>query len=279
MRHNNRIRALSMLLSLLMLSGCAAAPAEPTPADLNPQPEPSEALPTQPSEQDPTDAPTEETEKPEPAVSEQPAQAAAVAVLAQPLPWVAQMRKALTPTESEIDFWKKSTTQFLADTAGENRVFSPLNVYLALAMLAETTDGESRQQLLAVLGEDCVEELRKQAQELWERSNLHTDDAVVALANSFWARNDIPYKEQTMQILAESYYASAFAGEMGSDAYNQALQDWLNEQTGSLLREQAANQQMDINTVLALVSTLYFKDAWNQQFSKESMSKDVFHAP
>ena len=40
----------------------------------------------------------------------------------------------------------------LAGSSGENRICSPLNVYMALAMLAECTDGEGRTQILDALG-------------------------------------------------------------------------------------------------------------------------------
>lgn len=45
----------------------------------------------------------------------------------------------------------------LAGSNGENRICSPLNVYMALAMLAECIDGESRTQILNALGEDDIE--------------------------------------------------------------------------------------------------------------------------
>ncbi len=41
--------------------------------------------------------------------------------------------------------------QFLAGQTEENRVYSPLSLYMALAMLAELTDGNSRQQVLDLL--------------------------------------------------------------------------------------------------------------------------------
>ena len=46
------------------------------------------------------------------------------------------------------EFYEATMQEFLIDTEGENKVYSPLNVYMALAMLAETTDGESRTQIL-----------------------------------------------------------------------------------------------------------------------------------
>ena len=38
-----------------------------------------------------------------------------------------------------------------------------MNVYMALAMLAEVTDGESRRQILDLLGSSSLEDTREQA--------------------------------------------------------------------------------------------------------------------
>lgn len=54
--------------------------------------------------------------------------------------------------EGYDDFVAGSAARFLTDTGGENAVYSPLSAYMALAMLAELTDGESRNQLLGALG-------------------------------------------------------------------------------------------------------------------------------
>jgi len=56
-----------------------------------------------------------------------------------------------------------------------------------------------------------------------------------------------------MDTLADTYYASSYRGEMGSAEFNKALQDWLNEQTGNLLADQAAEIELNPNTILALM--------------------------
>ena len=60
-------------------------------------------------------------------------------------------------------FFRGSMPEFLAGAPGENAVCSPLNLYMALALLAEVTDGETRQQVLSLLNSDGIETLRTQA--------------------------------------------------------------------------------------------------------------------
>ena len=148
-------------------------------------------------------------------------------------------------------------------------------------MLAETTGGSSRQQLLDLMGADSIESLRALAKALWRDS--YRDDGIVTsvLANSLWMNRALGehYAQDTLDTLAQDYYASSFSGEMGSEEYNQALRNWLNEQTHDLLKDAADGLEMDPATVLGLASTVYFKAGWASNFEEENTRKDVFHAP
>ena len=176
-------------------------------------------------------------------------------------------------------FISASSAQFLAGAGAENRVYSPINVYMALSMLAETTGGDSRAQILELLQVDSIEALRQRAAALWKDN--YRDDGVVTslLANSLWLRGGMTYSQDTLDTLAKDYYASSFSGKMGSEEYNQALRDWLNAQTNGLLAEQAQGLEMSPETVLALASTIYFKAAWSGEFDKNRTETDRFHAP
>ena len=177
------------------------------------------------------------------------------------------------------EFLSRSAAQLLTDAGEENRIYSPLNIYMALSMLAETAGGNSRQQILDLLQVDSIEALRAQAAALW-RDNYRDDGATASiLANSLWLSDGMTYSQETLDTLAEHYYASSFSGQMGSEEYTQALRDWLNEQTGGLLAEQAEGLELDSKTVLALASTLYFKAAWDAEFAQENTQTDTFHAP
>ena len=176
------------------------------------------------------------------------------------------------------EFYEITMQEFLKDTQDQNKVYSPLNVYMALAMLAETTDGESRQQILDLLHTDSIETLRNNAGILWNAN--YCDDGTVnsLLASSVWLSDDIQYNENTLKTLADNYYASSFSGTMGSAEFNKMLQDWLNEQTGGLLEEQAGNVAMDPATVFALATTVYFRAKWQNEFYAPNNTEEVFHA-
>jgi len=188
-------------------------------------------------------------------------------------------RKELRKTDADLNpFLKKSIPQFLSGKDGENVVYSPINVYMALSMLSEICGGESRAQLLSLLGADSIEALRRDAVSVWN-ANYNDDGRYTSiLASSLWLNQDINFKKQTLETLKETYYASSFKGEMGSSDFDKALQDWLNEQTGNLLKDQIGSIKMPPETVISLATTIYFNASWDFDFTKSQTKKAVFKA-
>lgn len=192
---------------------------------------------------------------------------------------VRNQRRDLGDTSLLQSFFAKSTQTFLTGEDGENRVYSPLNVYMALAMLAQLTDGESRGQILNLLGSESMDALRQQAGDVWN-SNYRDDGALTSiLASSLWLNQNVKFKQDTLDILAKDFYASSYQGEMGSGQFNKALQEWLNEQTGGLLENEARSIELDRNTILSLATTVYFKAKWYDEFSKGKTAPQTFHTP
>ena len=176
-------------------------------------------------------------------------------------------------------FLQKVMTQTLSRAGDQNALSAPLSLYFALAMLSETTDGASRQEILDALGAGSQSALRKQAERIWQAN--YYDDGVVrcVLGNSLWLSNELAYRPDTVRTLADSYFASVFRGEMGSEEYSAALRNWIDQQTGDLLEESTGGLSLTKETVLALVSTVLFQDKWNTKFEADSNTEGVFHSP
>lgn len=179
-------------------------------------------------------------------------------------------------TSGLASFFTASTVQLLHGT-DKNRVYSPVNIYMALAMLAEVTNGTSRRQILQLLGADDLNDLQTQANTIWQI--VHQDDGynVRLLANSLWLDESVNYDRSVLDSLAENYYVSSFQGDLGSDAVNKALQNWLNDQTGNLLKKYTQEERLSAESVLALASTVYFRAKWGSQFSEQKNTDGTFH--
>ncbi|MBP3415669.1 MAG: hypothetical protein J6L81_10805 [Clostridia bacterium] len=176
-------------------------------------------------------------------------------------------------------FYEKTARQFLTGAQSDNLIYSPLNVYMALAMLAETTDGESRAQILELLGAEDIGQLRMQAKALWNANYSNDGLNQSVLASSLWLNEDIEFNEDTIKTIADNYYSSAYQGVMGSSELDEALRTWLNEQTGGLLKDEVAGVELDRESVLAMATTVYFQARWSAEFNKNNNTQNVFRAP
>lgn len=165
----------------------------------------------------------------------------------------------------------------LEGSDGENTACSPLNIYMALAMLAETTDGESRQQILDLLKADSMDALRTQAGQVWKAHYNNDGLSTSILGSSLWLHEDVEYNEETVNTLAEHYYTSVFRGALGTEEMNTALRAWLNEQTGGQLQQQAQNVKLAPNSTLALATTVLYQVQWLDEFREEHNTQATFH--
>lgn len=170
-------------------------------------------------------------------------------------------------------YFTAATQTLLADASGENLVYSPVNLYLALGMLAEITDGQSRGQILSLLGEDSVEDVRLKSHALFNACYRDTGATTSLPASSIWLQDGYPYHGDVLNTLAGDYYASAFSGEMGSGEYTKQLRNWLNENTGGLLSDACEGIELSRDTRMALATTLYFCARWSDEFHQTEQAE------
>ena len=175
--------------------------------------------------------------------------------------------------------WTQLLPELLSGKPGQNTACSPANLYMALAMLAETTNGNSRDQILRLLRADNISALREQANHLW-RGHYNNDSLnKTILGSSLWLDDSYRYNESTVKLLTENYYASVFRGDLAAEEMSVALRSWLNEQTDGLLQNQAQDISFDPQTVLALATTLCYQVQWKNEFSEDMNTQQVFHSP
>lgn len=185
--------------------------------------------------------------------------------------------KAVQP--SIADFAGKVSGEVLSGTDGINRVWSPINAYIALAMTAELTGGETRAQVLDVLGASDTEELRRRISAVWEEIYEDNGKEISVLANSLWLDEDVGYVQETMDVLAHDYYASVYRGDLGSAQTNRDITNWMRNQTGGMLKDRTGKVQLEPrDQIMTLASTIYFQSKWADQFNRSNNTQDFFHA-
>ncbi|MBE6776374.1 MAG: serpin family protein [Ruminococcaceae bacterium] len=188
-------------------------------------------------------------------------------------------RKALKENAvgSLSPFFTEASAEFLVSENGENVLWSPINAYIGLSMLAEITDGDSRREILDLFGAEDIEALRSQVSAVWE--SVYEDDGneICTPANSLWLKDGLDYRQDTMDNLAYHYYASVYQTDLGSDSADKAIGEWLDKNTGGMLKDRTGKTDLSPDTVLALYSTLFFQAKWRDEFDSKNNTEDVFH--
>lgn len=175
-------------------------------------------------------------------------------------------------------FAAKSTALALAGREGENTVYSPLSLWSALALLGQCAGGDSREQVLKAVGADNIDTLQEQVFHIWR--TLYTDDgrSSLILANSIWLNSNMKgtYIQDTLDTLAVKYYAGAYSVPMGTGGADQAVTEWVRKQTNGLIGGDGPVFQTREETLALLVSSLYYKAAWQNEFMPERTEIDTF---
>ena len=189
--------------------------------------------------------------------------------------------RALGKNEERVD--TAALTAFGGNTAAaifttqENTVYSPVSLYVALSMLTELTDGETKRQVMDLLGAADAGALRQQIKKLWV-SVYQDGDAVCRLANAAFLRENADVKQSAADTLAQWYYASSYRVPMGTEEADRAIASWLNQQTGGLLAEETGNIRTDAANLLRLYNTIYYKAGWWEPFKSSRTKADTFTA-
>lgn len=183
---------------------------------------------------------------------------------------------ARTLNRDLLPFYEEANRIFL--DSDENRVWSPINAGLALSMLAQTASGETRSQLLALLGADSADSLRTRFQSLWESIWLDADWGKRSLAASVWVDEAVDVRSDVLDTLSQSYYASVYRADLSSDAAGNAMADWISRNTGGILGDELS-PAVDERSVMALLTTVWLEGFWLEEFNDALNTTDVFHAP
>ena len=175
-------------------------------------------------------------------------------------------------------FFTDASIEFLSDTQN-NTLWSPANAAIGLSMLAEVTDGSTQSQLMELLGTQDPQSLREQISALWESVYYQEGKEISTLANSLWLDKRLTYREEAINALSYHYYASIYRDDLGTARVNKAIGNWLNSNTGGLLKSAADSIELPKDAVLALYSTLFIQSKWTDEFNASKNTNAPFYAP
>ena len=148
---------------------------------------------------------------------------------------------------------------------GENVVVSPYSAGVALSMLAEGAEGETRAEFDNALN-GCI----------FKAEDLGNNDTItVKSSNSVWIDNDFSIRNSYMNLLEKDFDAFIDALSFADPATVKAINDWCADNTNDKIDE--IIDRLDPSAVMVLVNALYFNAPWEDEFSPSLTKEADFH--
>lgn len=174
---------------------------------------------------------------------------------------------------STIDFSLKLFS-LAAESETENTVISPLSAYLLLCLAANGAEGDTLSELETTLGASS-EELNALCVELLATLTEPAGRTILEIANSAWIDNSLELNASFRELAESSYDAEINCVDMDTDATRKSVNDWVREKTHGLI-ESIRGENYDVNTLLALINTVYFNAKWQNPFSADDTQTKQF---
>jgi serpin B len=165
------------------------------------------------------------------------------------------------------------------DKKEDNIAVSPLSLSMALAMVWNGANSETRQaiQEAAGMGDYPEEEVNAWFKKLKE-ALLKTDPTTkLALANSIWAKKGFPFRESFYDVNRKWYDAKVSELDFSDPQSVNIINRWCSDNTGGLIKEMV--REIPDNAVMYLMNALYFKGEWSKGFGfpKKNTKEADFH--
>ncbi len=163
----------------------------------------------------------------------------------------------------------------IAAASTGNIVFSPWGLSSALAMSYAGARGQTLEEMSKTLGFSVYQDrlhrafrdLRIRFQEIQRRGKI-----TLRVANGLLRQQNRPLLRTFNRLISEYYGTLIASGDGGGHAFNtsNSMDDWVADCTLDKIREMAAPGPSGSSARLAVVTSVYFKAAWEHRFEETS---------
>lgn len=167
---------------------------------------------------------------------------------------------------SEIDYSMSFIRSVVAvEDKDANLAVSPYSAGVALSMLAEGAEGQTRAEFNKALN-DC----------LFKSEDLGGNDKItVNSVNSLWVDDNFSVRNRYVSLMQKDFDALVTTLSFSDPATVKVINNWCSEHTNGKITE--IIDELSPNDVMVLVNALYFKAPWLNPFDEHMTSSAKFH--
>lgn len=177
---------------------------------------------------------------------------------------------------NSINNFNYSVFQRAVVTEEQNPLVSPLSVYLALALVSEGAEGETKQQFDTILGRDQVS---TRIHQLTDSLAAVTGSTKLSIADSIWIDDQFEASTSWLSRMVSLYNAEIFQTDLCKDAARIGMNNWVSNKTRGLIPV-LFNQNLSEEMRMVLMNTIYLKAKWlykfeaNNTYAREFTNED-----
>jgi serpin B len=159
----------------------------------------------------------------------------------------------------------------------ENMIFSPFSLNMALAMVWNGANSETRQAIQQAMG--IGDYPQQEVNDYFKKLNealLKTDpNTKLAIANAIWTRKGFPVKQSFYDVNKNYYNATARELNFASPDAVKTINKWCSDNTNGLIDKMI--EEIPGDAVMYLMNALYFKGIWSNKFDASNTQKKPFY--
>lgn len=176
-------------------------------------------------------------------------------------------------TEFAFDFWKELNA---VESKSKSYFISPLSLHIALGMLLNGSDGQTKTEIQNVLKTNGLtdEEINKIYKDLIEGLPNIDPQVTNTIANSIWQQDGFPIEDDFITTLRQSFNAQHYVRNFGMPTTVDEINGWASDNTNGKIDK--ILDEISPEQVLFLINALYFKGDWKYQFDKKETYKTTF---
>lgn len=169
-----------------------------------------------------------------------------------------------------LSFADKINSQMPTD---KNYIFSPLSIKMALSLVANGAEGDTKAEILNALGIEKLDDFNAISKDIIRRYS-QSDILKLNIANSVWINKDKTPQNfsNTFEEAATDYYNADIRTTTDKTAVSE-INSWVDSKTDGKI---AQIIQAPADFWAMLVNAIYFKGAWLDEFDPDFTVEDTF---
>ena len=178
------------------------------------------------------------------------------------------------------DFNDKLMSQAALNSTDGSFCVSPLSVSIYLGMIANSCQGEAREQIVKALDCSDLNDFNSLSTRLLRYLTSSKNGAVTHIANHVWVANRYSVPEAYVKTMSEIFNAGVDNVDFSNDQTFKTINSWTSYHTNGMVKSlfDESEWYSQRNVPMVCANSVYFKGSWNKEFDKKKTRNQTFHA-